>query len=216
MSEANSLMLYMTIYKSTASLVGLGFAYMGYRLFVQGIFTEAGELTTNWEDRSLVLRKAAPGTFFALFGTVVVCLSIWRGLTFGPGVDAGAISEASGMLGSNHSQPLDETGGPSRNTVWTRQTVLDDVSILNAFANDLLQQQTEGETAMVTVAVENSDQVLDLIDRAKITLMVSVWSQDWGQPEEFKKWATHAPGYFYGDPPTSIAGAAAIFKGESP
>jgi hypothetical protein len=83
------MMLYLTIYKVATLLVGLAFTFMGYKLFIRGIFTEAGELRANWENRSLMMKRAAPGTFFALFGTVIVCVSLWRGLSFSNGEGIG-------------------------------------------------------------------------------------------------------------------------------
>jgi hypothetical protein len=57
----------------------LGFAYLGYKLFVQGVYERAGELKAAWGDKNLVLKQAAPGTFFALFGVAVIAISIFRG-----------------------------------------------------------------------------------------------------------------------------------------
>jgi hypothetical protein len=213
MSEGNSLMLFsLTIYKVITIFAGLAFAFMGYKLFIHGIFMEAGELHTNWENRSLVLRKAAPGTFFALFGTLVVCTSLWRGLTFKPSQGTGY--DYSGIFGNDTSKG-DNRKLQSPTAEQTRQSVLNDIATFNQFANDLLRQRKQGEDSRLTVTVGDGDRILDLIDRTKATLMLSVWSQDWGDPEEFRKWAYHAPGYAYGDPPTSIARAVAIFKGEA-
>jgi len=212
MNENHTLMLSLTIYKVVTILAGLAFAFMGYKLFVHGIFTEAGELSTNWENKSLVLKKAAPGTFFALFGTVIVCVSLWRGLTLEPSQEQGALG-GSGLLSTATSKAENRSWqNPSAEEM--RPTVLNDVAILNRFANDLLRQQEQGKGSSLTVATEDSDRLLDLIDRTKATLILSVWSQDWGDQDEFRKWAQLSPGYAYGDPPTGIALAAAIYKGE--
>lgn len=212
MSEGHTLMLSLTIYKVVTILAGLAFAFMGYKLFIHGIFTEAGELHTNWENRNLILRKAAPGTFFALFGTLIVCTSLWRGLTFEP--SQWQVGGGSGLFG-NEASKGDDRSSQNPTAEKTRQSVLNDIATFNQFANDLLRQRKQEEGSMLTVTVENSDRILDLIDRTKATLMLSVWSQDWGNWEEFRKWALRAPGYFYSDPPASIARAAAIFKGEA-
>lgn len=212
MSEGDTLMLSLTIYKVVTILAGLALAFMGYKLFVHGIFTEAGELSTKWENRSLVLKKAAPGTFFALLGTVIVCVSLWRGLTLGPSQGGGAL-QGTGYFSKGASNS-DDRSGQSPNAEKSWQTVLKDVAILNQFANDILRQRAQGQAQRLTVAVEDSERTLDLIDRTKVALMLSVWSQDWGDREEFRKWAYNEPGYVDSDPPTSIARAAAIFKGE--
>ena len=69
-----------TSYKIVSLLVGSAFAYMGYRLFISGIWGQAGNFETSFGDSKLVLRKAAPGTFFALFGAVIVSVTLYKGL----------------------------------------------------------------------------------------------------------------------------------------
>lgn len=211
MSAGHTLMVSLTIYKVVTIFAGLAFAFMGYKLFIHGIFRQAGEFQTNWENRKLVLKKAAPGTFFALFGTLIVCISLWRGLTFEPSQDQGI--GGSGMFGDGASTGGDRSS-QSPASEEARQAVLSDVATFNQFGRELELQRQQG-TASLTVPIEESDQVFDLIDRTKTTLMLSVWSQDWGDREEFRKWALRAPGYFYSDPPAGIARAAAIFKGDA-
>jgi len=45
---------------------------MGYKLFVKGIFREAGDVEVKWDDNKILLKRAAPGTFFAVCGTVII------------------------------------------------------------------------------------------------------------------------------------------------
>lgn len=61
-------------------LVGLACCFMGYRLFMNGIWGEAGDLNAEFGNNKLVLKKAAPGTFFAVLGTIVICFTLWKGL----------------------------------------------------------------------------------------------------------------------------------------
>jgi hypothetical protein len=68
------------LYKVVSLLVGLFFAYMGYRLFMAGVWGQAGELDAQFGNNKILLKKGAPGTFFALFGTVIIAFTIWRGL----------------------------------------------------------------------------------------------------------------------------------------
>lgn len=67
------------IYKVASLLVGLGFGYMGYRLFLTGLERPAGDLEASYGSRSVKLSRAAPGTFFALFGATVVAVAIFQG-----------------------------------------------------------------------------------------------------------------------------------------
>ncbi len=99
----------MTIYKVVTMLVGLAFAFMGYKLFVHGIFEQAGELSTKWENRGLVLRKATPGTFFVLFGTVIICVSLMRGFVLEHGKDFVTDLVNSEKLNIDSTQIIDST-----------------------------------------------------------------------------------------------------------
>lgn len=67
------------LYKAASLLVGLGFGYMGYRLFLAGIAPPAGDLEAESGSRRLKLTRAAPGTFFALFGAAVIAVTIVQG-----------------------------------------------------------------------------------------------------------------------------------------
>ncbi len=55
---------------------------MGYRLFMAGIWGKAGDLDAQFGENKLLLKKAAPGTFFVLFGAIIIALTIWKGLSF--------------------------------------------------------------------------------------------------------------------------------------
>ena len=63
-------------------MVGFLFSYMGYKLFMNGIWGHAGEIDSQFGDNKLVVKKAAPGTFFALFGAIIVGMTVWKGLEF--------------------------------------------------------------------------------------------------------------------------------------
>ena len=67
------------IYKVACLIVGVGFGYMGYRLFMAGIHQQAGDLEASSGSRSFKLSRAAPGTFFALFGAAVIAATIFQG-----------------------------------------------------------------------------------------------------------------------------------------
>ncbi|MFC6633928.1 hypothetical protein [Microbulbifer taiwanensis] len=69
-------------YKIASLIVGSGFAYMGYRLFMSGVWGHAGRLETGLGDSKLVIREAAPGTFFAIFGAAIVAITLYKGLEF--------------------------------------------------------------------------------------------------------------------------------------
>ena len=82
MSESNFVVLSVTLYKVLALLVGFACMYFGYRLFSSGAYKKAGDLSSKWGDKNLVVKQAAPGTFFALFGVIVISIVLLKGLSF--------------------------------------------------------------------------------------------------------------------------------------
>lgn len=82
MGISTQIILSLTLYKIVSLVVGAAFAYMGYRLFMSGIWGHAGELETGFGDNQLALKKAAPGTFFVLFGAIVISITLYQGLEF--------------------------------------------------------------------------------------------------------------------------------------
>ena len=66
-------------FKLASLLIGFGFGYMGYRLFLARIQQPAGNLEAEDGPRRLKLMRTAPGTFFALFGAGVIALTIIKG-----------------------------------------------------------------------------------------------------------------------------------------
>lgn len=82
MDISTQIIISLISYKLASLAVGSFFAYMGYRLFMSGISGHAGELATGFGDGKLVLKKAAPGTFFSLFGTVIISITLYKGLEF--------------------------------------------------------------------------------------------------------------------------------------
>src|SRR3974390_2228493 len=69
-----------TLYKLGCLTVGSLFCLLGYRLFTAGIWGSAGDLDAKFKNNRLVLKSAAPGTFFALLGAPIVIATIWQGL----------------------------------------------------------------------------------------------------------------------------------------
>jgi hypothetical protein len=70
----------LTAYKIASLLVGLLFSFMGYRLFMRGIWGHSGEIDSQFGDTRFIIKKAAPGTFFALFGAIIVIATVSKGL----------------------------------------------------------------------------------------------------------------------------------------
>jgi hypothetical protein len=63
-------------FRIMALLVGAFLLYLGYGLFKLGYFEKGGEFEGRFGKKRL--RQVAPGVFFALFGTIIVCVGIWK------------------------------------------------------------------------------------------------------------------------------------------
>jgi hypothetical protein len=79
MTDRQNNIIAFTFYKTIALLSGTAFGYMGFRLFMAGIFEKAGELEQLYGKEHLLLKQAAPGTFFALFGCAIILVTLMRG-----------------------------------------------------------------------------------------------------------------------------------------
>ena len=71
-----------TVYKLCSLVTGVILSYLGYRLFMAGIWGNAGDAEGSFGDNKIIIRKAAPGTFFVLMGALVIGLTIFKGLDF--------------------------------------------------------------------------------------------------------------------------------------
>jgi len=92
MDIQSEIMLITGAYKGACLLAGLLCVYLGYRLFLAGIWGKAGDFETSYKDTRVVLTGAAPGTFFAFLGAGIMIATIWSGLNIGydgPGAGSG-------------------------------------------------------------------------------------------------------------------------------
>ncbi len=69
----------LTVYKGISLFSGTLFGFMGYKLFMAGVFEKAGQLEGTFGKEHLLLKEAAPGTFFALFGCLIILYTLMRG-----------------------------------------------------------------------------------------------------------------------------------------
>jgi hypothetical protein len=70
------------VYRAFGLTIGTVFAFLGYKLFNKGVFAEGSDMNMVWGDRKLLLKRAAPGTMFALFGVLVIALATYKDITF--------------------------------------------------------------------------------------------------------------------------------------
>lgn len=73
------------IYKIICLLVGSVIVWFGYRLFSLGVFKSSGDVDMLFEKKArILLKRAAPGTFFSAFGSVLLIATVWQGFAVTP------------------------------------------------------------------------------------------------------------------------------------
>jgi len=71
------------IYKICSLAVGTILGYLGYKLFIRGIWGDAGSFAASYKDTKLLLKGAAPGTFLIIFGAAVIGFTVFKGFDVG-------------------------------------------------------------------------------------------------------------------------------------
>ncbi|HYD52926.1 MAG TPA: hypothetical protein VEA99_09875 [Gemmatimonadaceae bacterium] len=108
-SDTWQLLATMALYRVITIVIGFAIAYLGYRLFQSGLFAEAGTLNARLGENRLMLRGAAPGTFFAVLGAVVIVVSLSKGLSLesipSPGASGGQGGAGSGSPAAQSAPP---------------------------------------------------------------------------------------------------------------
>jgi hypothetical protein len=75
--------LALTVYKVASLATGVILSYLGYKLFMAGVWGDAGDAEGVFGDNKIIIKKAAPGTFFVIMGALVIGLTIIKGLDLG-------------------------------------------------------------------------------------------------------------------------------------
>lgn len=69
------------VYKIITLLVGSLCCYWGYRLFLSMPVSNAGEISINIPKSQILMRRAAPGAIFLVFGAAVIIAAINSGVS---------------------------------------------------------------------------------------------------------------------------------------
>jgi uncharacterized YccA/Bax inhibitor family protein len=99
MDNSAGIFAMIVVYRIMILLVGLAMSFMGYRLFLADKVNPAGDLVAKGGKYGLSLKGGAPGVFFCLLGTVLICFSIYKGIDYDateavPRKDAPALAPA--------------------------------------------------------------------------------------------------------------------------
>lgn len=82
MTTDSSIILAITTYKVLSLATGTALAWMGFKLFKEGIWGNAGDVETAFKDNKLIIKNGAPGTFFAVLGAAIVVATVVQGISF--------------------------------------------------------------------------------------------------------------------------------------
>ena len=169
------------LYKLACVFGGVLICFLGYRLFALGIFRGAGDLDGSFKDTKLILKKAAPGTFFALFGALVLGMTAWKGLEFNEPAAVASATAPSGAAAAVRTGrgAGDDSGRLDRERLEARRTeARRTIATLNQFPGLL----------PADAAVETRTDVDQAIRESKVALIESVWGPDWGEVSALQRW----------------------------
>jgi hypothetical protein len=140
-------------YKISCLAAGTLICWMGYKLFVRGVWGDAGNVTLKSGEWSVLLKHGAPGTFFALFGAGVLVATIWHGMSLdysdsatSPGSDPIAITATKTATAT-----MSETKGSNTSMLPNLSTQLPNI-FPNKLPGNLLQRPgviSNAETSVV-------------------------------------------------------------------
>lgn len=80
MNEVLSFFVYSIIFKLLIITTGTTSIILGYRLYkngVKGSYNKGATIKASGVKKEIILKNIAPGTFFALFGAVLLCFLIF-------------------------------------------------------------------------------------------------------------------------------------------
>ncbi len=220
--DPNVIFLWRAIERLANVLIGALSIYLGYKLFInlpERREDENGKLKLMLPgDISVYVSRVGPGIFFALFGSAIVLTSMVSTLD----------------LSLNHSQT------PVAQSVQSESVVSDDLAsadisystnLLNAEAKrtdraevkrDLLTlrklEQTlnfylqDPDNNTPSLSANDVSTLLNTLLRVKQTLMLSVWEEQWGDPDDFSQWVQDGA---MEPVPENLALAAQLFSGQN-
>ena len=82
MSDFAAMVLATIVFKTLIAMSGITCITLGYRLFCQGVFNQAGDITARHDQTSLTIKNGSPGTVLAVLGASLLGTTAWRGIHF--------------------------------------------------------------------------------------------------------------------------------------
>jgi hypothetical protein len=192
-----SIIEWRAIERIIATLSGILFVYLGYRLFLKLPERTDGEgKVTLPGDISIYISRVGPGGFLGLFGASILIASFCFPLAMYPAQPDGR-HDPNAVPRPGFIQYL---GGGGADLDMNRSNVVADIYMLNQVPAAL-----RGER----IGVELND-LEKAIARIKLALMWSVWGdgREWGNYERFRAWISDRDGQ---PTPPEFAAPTAVF-----
>ena len=165
-----------SIERMLAILSGALAIYLGFRLFLAIPERKESEGKVLLPGGiSIYLTRIGPGAFFALFGAIIVSISLRQAITYqeGPKLPietSASVSRSYTGWGSSHSS--------ERSSDVSLFQVSSDIRSLNTLPTRLRHDLS---------AEERTDAVV-MVRRLKLALVESAWTSDWGNFSDFREW----------------------------
>lgn len=171
-----------------AVIIGGICVYLGYRLFLRIPEQKEGEARIKFPgDISIYLARVGPGVFFALFGAFIIVMSFYQGIEYshessnnGNSKVLGSVDNISSTTETDYFRGLnpDLSHGDVKTIRRARLKLALEIEYLNSLGallkNDLSEQQRREFKTRIAAT--------------KLSLMHSVWADDWGDFADFQFW----------------------------
>jgi len=165
-----------------AVLIGGIAIWCGYRLFLAVPDQRAdgrAELALA-KDKRLLISRIGPGTFFALFGTVLILASFYFGV-------AGTTSAGNPYSGLGQRADVAPAASEREDQLPPPPLELDALRESLAFL-------AEAEARLAAEGTEaERDRYARRFRAVKLALMARAWRDEWGDPVEFEFWLNETP-----------------------
>jgi hypothetical protein len=174
-----------------AVIIGGLCVYLGYRLFLCIPEQKEGEGKIEFPGgTSIFVTRVGPGVFFAMFGAAIVGVSVQNGIVSSrqnPNGERVVYQGITPTATAQEAQKLDQLKLRSH------------IEFLNTLPAWVKADLSPAEQRELTIRREE----------IRLLLMEKVWSQDWGNFEEFRRWVESGAQ----EPvPTTLTAAAQYFR----
>jgi hypothetical protein len=187
---------------------GLLSIYLGFRLFLALPEVEPGAGRIKLPGGiSIYLTRVGPGVFFSLFGSMIIALSFYFGVTAS---ETQGVPVASQLAGG---QPVSTQRSFTGATADAADADPQSRQVERATVERVIRDLNRVTALMRDDLAPRDRDLVQTLDTTKVRLMREVWDAEaWGDYGAFERWWRAGAGP---DPPPQIAAAVAVFRAGS-